>query len=159
MLIRPIRPEDEALERDFFDALSGESRRLRFMKVVRSVSDAMLHFFTHVDYERHMAFVCEAEVGGKKRLVGEARYMANADKRSCEFGVVIADEWHKTGIAGLLMNALVAAARAQGFETMEGLVLRDNREMIRFVKALGFEVSPQPEDWTLVRVVKRLRAA
>lgn len=156
VLIRPIRAEDEALERAFFDALSEESRRLRFMKFVRSVSDKLIHFFTHVDYARHMAFVCEAEERGRRRLVGEARYMGNDDGRSCEFGVVIADDWHKTGIAGLLMNALIEAARANGYETMEGLVLRDNPDMVRFVKALGFQASAQPEEWTLLRVLKRL---
>jgi acetyltransferase len=103
-----------------------------------------------------MAFVCEAEVDGKPALVGEARYVANPDGRSCEFGVVIADDWHKTGIAGLLMDALIRAARAQRLETMEGLVLRENREMLRFVRALGFEATPDPVESTLMRAVKKL---
>jgi acetyltransferase len=152
--IRPIRPDDEAGEQRFFDALSGESKQLRFMKFVKSLNEKMIHFFTHIDYDRHMAFVCEHE----GRLVGEARYVANPGKQSCEFGVVIADDWHKSGIAGLLMEALIEAARARGFATMEGLVLRNNRPMLRFVRALGFEVSPEPYEPTLVRVVKRLRS-
>jgi acetyltransferase len=101
-----------------------------------------------------MAFVCEHE----GRLVGEARYVANPDARSCEFGVVIADDWHKSGIAGLLMQALIDAARARGFETMEGLVLRTNRGMLKFVRALGFDVEPVPYEPTMVRVLKRLRS-
>jgi acetyltransferase len=88
--------------------------------------------------------------------VGEARYVANADTASCEFGVVIADDWHKTGVAGLLMDALIRAAQARGLETMEGLVMRENREMLRFVKALGFEASPDPVEATMVRAVKKL---
>jgi len=154
VLIRPIRAEDEPGERQFFERLSGETRSLRFMKYVASVSDKLIHFFTHIDYDRHMAFVCEH--GG--RLVGEARYSANPDGRSCEFGVVIADDWHKSGIAGLLMDALIHAAQAGGFDTMEGLVLRENRAMLRFVRALGFELEPQPYEPALVRVVKRLRS-
>ena len=156
VVIRPIRVEDETPTRDFFDHLSAESRQMRFMKFVRSLSDKLVHFFTHVDYEKHMAFVCEAEVAGKPALVGEARYVGNADGRSCEFGVVVADDWHHSGIAGLLMDALIRAARANRFETMEGLVLRDNRDMIRFVRALGFEASPDPVESTLMRAVKKL---
>jgi acetyltransferase len=156
VMIRPIRIEDESLAREFFGHLSGESRQLRFLKYVHAVSDKLIHFFTHVDYERHMAFVCEAEVAGAPQLVGEARYVANPDGRSCEFAVVVADEWHKTGVAGLLMDALIRAAQARGLESMEGMVMRENREMLRFVKALGFEAVPDPIEATMVRVVKKL---
>jgi acetyltransferase len=150
--IRPIRPEDEPGERAFFDCLSGDSKQLRFMKFVNSVNQKLIHFFTHVDYDRHMAFVCEHD----GRLVGEARYVANPDGRSCEFGVVIADDWHKSGIAGLLMQSLIDAARERGFESIEGLVLRSNSGMLRFVRALGFDTQPEPREPTLVRVVKKL---
>ena len=153
--IRPVQPGDEAAERRFFGRLSCETRRLRFMKFVGALNEQLVHRFTHVDYHRQMAFVCEATIDGRNELVGEARYAAN-NGRSCEFSVVIADDWHKSGIAGLLMNALMRYARASGFETMEGMVLRDNRTMVRFVRALGFEVTPMPEEPTLVRVVRQL---
>ena len=152
--IRPIRAADEPGERAFFDCLSGETKSLRFMKFVKTVNEKLIHFFTHIDYDRHMAFVCEHE----GRLVGEARYVANPDGRSCEFGVVIADEWHKTGIAGLLMDALIRAAQTRGFETMEGLVRRSNSDMLRFVRALGFALQPEPYEPTMVRAVKKLRS-
>ena len=154
--IRPIRAEDEMRTRDFFEHLSADSRQLRFMKFVKSLSDKLVHFFTHIDYAKHMAFVCEAELEGQPVLVGEARYVGNADGRSCELGVVIADDWHRSGIAGLLMEALIRAARANGFETMEGLVLRENHEMCKFVRALGFEAAPDPLESTLMRAVKKL---
>ena len=156
VVIRPIRADDEPREREFFAALSGESRYLRFQKWVGSVNDALIHFFTHIDYDRHMAFVCDAGGPGQPDLVGEARYVANPDGLSCEFGVVIADAWHKSGIAGLLMDALIHAARARGLKTMEGLVLRRNSDMLRFVKALGFEAQYDPLDPTIVRVVTKL---
>jgi acetyltransferase len=156
VLIRPIRADDEPQTRDFFGHLSEESRQRRFMKFVKSLSDKMIHFFVHIDYEKHMAFVCEAEVDGRPALVGEARYVANPDGRSCEFGVIIADDWHGSGIAGLLMEALIRAARAQRFDTMEGLVLRDNHDMLKFVRALGFEASADPVESTLMRVEKKL---
>ena len=155
VLIRPIRADDEPREREFFDQLSGESRQQRFMKYVRSLSDQLVHFFTHIDYDRHMAFVCEAEVAGKPELVGEARYVANPDGHSCEFAVVIADAWHKSGVAGLLMEALMRAAQEHGLASMEGMVLRENREMLRFVKALGFQATPDPLEPTMARVEKK----
>ena len=156
VLIRPIRPEDEPREHQFLDQLSGDTRRRRFMRYAFPQSGGLVHFFTHVVYERHMAFVCEASAAGEPHLVGDARYVANPDGRSCEFGVVVADDWHHTGIAQLLMSELMRAARARGFETMEGLVLRDNADMIGFVSALGFAVNDMPEEPAMVRVVKHL---
>jgi acetyltransferase len=152
VVIRPVRPADEPAEREFFERLSAEAKRMRFMKFVASVTDQLIHFYSHVDYDRRMAFVCE-DAGS---VVGEARYGANPDGRSCEFGVVIADDWHKTGIAGLLMEALIGYARARRFETMEGLVLRENRDMLKFMRALGFEAAGEPQEPTLMRVVKKL---
>jgi acetyltransferase len=154
--IRPIRPDDDAAAKAFFDRLCPETRRMRFMKWVRSVSSGLVHSFTHVDYEERMAFVCEAEVDGMKRIVGEARYAAVPRSRSCDFGIVIADDWRKSGIAGLLMLALMDHARTQGFETIESIVLRENREMVRFARALGFEVRPVAQEPTLLQVVKPL---
>ncbi|HEX9183038.1 MAG TPA: GNAT family N-acetyltransferase [Burkholderiales bacterium] len=156
VMIRPIRAEDEPRTREFFAQLSDASRQQRFMKFVHAVSEHLVHFFTHVDYDRHMAFVCEATVAGRPDLIGEARYIANPDGRSCEFAVVVADEWHKTGVAGLLMEALIRAAQARGFETMEGLVLRENHDMLKFVRALGFEATPDPVESTMMRVEKKL---
>lgn len=155
VLIRPIRAEDQALEQRFFDSLSAHTRRLRFMKPVTAVNARLVHFFTHVDYDRHMAFVCERA----GHLVGEARYVANPGGRSCEFAVVVADDWHRSGIARLLIEALIDAARARGMETMEGLVLRENHAMLRFIEKLGFELSPEPHEHTIVRVVKKLGGA
>ena len=152
VLIRPVRADDEKAERAFFDALSESTRWLRFQRFTGAITNALMHFYTHIDYDRHMAFVCEFQ----GRIVGEARYVANPGTRSCELGIVIADDWHHTGIAQLLMHALFRAAQARGFETMEGLVLGDNAEMLGFVKELGFEIEPLPQEPALVRVVKRL---
>jgi acetyltransferase len=151
--IRPIRAGDEPAEKRFLQQLSGESQRLRFLNFVQAPGDGLAHFFTHIDYDRHMAFVCETDGG---ELIGEARYVANADGRSCEFGVVVAEEWRHGGVAQLLMDALIRAAQARKLESMEGLVLADNQEMLKFANALDFELSPDPLKPALVRVTRKL---
>jgi acetyltransferase len=154
--IRPVRRDDGLLERDFIRRLSGETRYLRFQKWVHSPSDRLIHFLTDVDYDRHLALVGAFERDGEEEVVGEARYVADADGANCELGIVIADNWQKSGLAGVLMEALLRAARARGLKRMEGQVLATNRPMLRFVRALGFEVQPEPGDRTMVRIVKTL---
>ena len=157
--VRPIRPDDAPLVREFLDELSGESKYMRFQKWVHAPSDKLIHFLTDVDYDRHMALVCTAPHAGREEIVGEARYAANPDGRTCELGIVIGDAWHKSGIAGLLMEALLHAARERGLARMEGFVLAGNAEMLRFVRALGFETEPVRGDWTLVHISKMLQDA
>ncbi len=157
VIVRPIRRDDAGRVREFLTGLSGDSRYMRFQKWVHAPSDKLVHFLTDVDYDRHLALVCVARGGDRDEIVGEARYVANPDGRSCELGIVIADAWHKSGIAGLLMEAVIRAARERGLETMEGLVLARNAEMLRFVRALGFEAFRAPDDRTTVRILKKLR--
>jgi len=153
--LRPIRLEDAALVREFLNELSGESKYMRFQKWVHAPSDKLIHFLTDIDYDRHMALVCTARHGDREEIVGEARYVANPDGRTCELGIVIADAWHKSGIAGLLMEALIRAARERGVQSIEGLVLAHNTEMLRFVRALGFDTQPVTDDRTTMRIVRK----
>lgn len=157
VLIRPIRADDEPALRAFFATLSAEAKHRRFMKFVATLSDRMFEYFTRIDYVKHIAFVCEAQVEGRPQIVGDARCVADPAGRGCEFGVVIGDAWHRSGIAGLLMEALLRAAREQGYESMDGLVLRDNLELRRFARALGFEEGPCAEDPTTVTLFKSLK--
>ena len=154
--IRPIRPDDAALTLEFLSQLSGESRYLRFQKWIGAPSGKLTRFMTETDYDRQMAFVCAAPRDGGEEIVGDARYVVNPDGESCEFGIMVADAWHNTGIAGLLMETLFHSARSHGLKRMEGLVLATNTIMLHFARGLGFEASSVPEDRTTMRVVKAL---
>lgn len=155
--IRPIRPEDTARVRDFLSESSEETRYQRFQKWVHAPSDKLIHFLTDVDYDRHIALVCTVPEEGGEEVVGEARCVAYPDGKTCELGIMIADAWQKTGIAGLLMEALTRAAVDRGFTRMDGLVLSANKSMLRFARALGFEVQSMPDDRTIVRIVRKLK--
>ena len=150
--IRPVTPQDEPGARRFLARLSPRTRRLRFHDAAGVQNSALAHFHTHVDQDRHAAFVCEHH----GEIVGEARYVANPGGRSCELGIVVADDWRHTGIAQRLMDALIDAARAHGFCTIEGLVLSENADMLDFVKTFGFEVELMPRQPATVRVTRRL---
>ena len=154
--IKPVRLDDLQRVREFLSALSGENRYRRFQKWIKVPSEKLANFLVDVDYDRHMAFVCTTGAGADAQIVGDARYIVNADGESCEFGVMVADAWHNTGIAGLLMDDLFTAARRRGLKRMEGLVLTANSTMLHFARGLGFAVSAIPEDRTTMSVVKEL---
>jgi len=67
------------------------------------------------------------------------------------------DAWQGTGMAGILMLDLIAAARSKGLKTLEGFVLSSNHKMLKFCHQLGFEFHRDLGDGDTVRVVKALQ--
>jgi acetyltransferase len=156
LVIRPIRPEDADLEREFVDGLSDRSRYLRFMHAMKNISPKMVSHFTQVNYGRDMALVALVTQGGRERQIAVARYVTNPDDRSCEFAIVVADDWHNRGIATELLRRLIDIARARRLEEMQGLILKENERMLALARELGFQQRVTPEDPDAVSVTLRL---
>ena len=154
--IRPIRPEDVRIEQDFVRNLSPESRYMRFMNTIREVSPAQLVRLTQIDYDREMAFVATFDDHGSEKEVGVVRYATNPDGESCEFAIVVADDWQGKGLARRLMGVLIDTARSAGLKYMHGDFLAENARMLAFVASLGFVLSVHPEDHGLKRGVLAL---
>lgn len=156
MTLRPIRPEDAEMEQAFVSGLSAEAKYFRFMERLKELPPAMLARFTQIDYDREMAFIAVIRKDGRDVQVGACRYMINSDGRSCEFALVVADEWQHHGIGYKLMTLLMDAARAKGLATMEGDVLAENHAMLNLVASLGFTVEASSGDATVRVVTKAL---
>ena len=144
--VRPIRPEDAALEREFVAGLSEETRYFRFFYRISELTPPMLARFTQVDYDRELALVALVDVATNPSFVGVARYIANPDRTSAEFAVVVGDAWQRRGIARVLMRGLIVCAKRRGFERLRGTILRENERMLAFVRTLGFVLEKDPAD-------------
>ena len=152
LTIRPVRPEDAVLEREFVNGLSDRSRYLRFMLSLKSITPQMVSRFTQIDYDREMALIALVPGKDAERQVAVGRYVADPDGRACEFAIVVDDAWHHKGIATELLRRLIDVARDRRIRRMDGIVLRENEGMLRLARDLGFERQSVPEDPQLVRV-------
>ncbi|MBM4201607.1 MAG: GNAT family N-acetyltransferase, partial [Gammaproteobacteria bacterium] len=150
--IRPIRPEDAAIERAFVRSLSPEVRYLRFHQAMRELSQELLVRFTQLDYHRELALIATISTEEGESEIAVARFFPNPDARSAEFAVVIADAWQRHGLGTRLMNQLIEAAREKGFSSLEGEVLARNAGMLRFTERLGFTAAERPDDPNVLRV-------
>jgi acetyltransferase len=151
--IRPIKPEDADMEQEFVKHLSPETKYYRFMNTLRELSPSQVVRLTQIDYDREMAFVALTEIDGHEVEVGVARYATNPDGESCEFAIVVADDWKGKGLARRLMGVIIETARSRGVKYMNGDFLSENRRMIQFVTSLGFTLTTHPEDPGLKRGV------
>jgi len=153
--VRPIRPEDAALERDFVEhQISEQSRRTRFLGAVRTLTPEMLARLTQLDYERELALIALSE--DTDQMIGVARYNPNPDGESCEFAVTVADAWQRRGAGTLLMERLMDAARDAGYRRMTGNVLPDNDAMLHLARSLGFEVPATAMASTVIEITRVL---
>jgi len=151
--LRPVRPEDAALEQEFVRKLSSESRYFRFHHGLAELSTAMLVRFTQIDYDCEMAFIALHETAdGKLEEVATSRYVQEADGETCEFALVVSDTWQGHGLGSAMMRAIIEHARSRGLLRMRGDVLFENHRMLRLMQHMGFSVAAHEEDATL-RVV------
>jgi acetyltransferase len=154
--VRPIRPEDAALEGRFFDALSERSRYQRFLNQIAHLPPQMLARFTQLDYDRELALVALAPEGGTSggEFIGVGRYAPNADGETAEFALTVADAWQGKGVGRALLERICDCARAAGYRTLYGHILHANREMIELSERLGFTRSGSEGD--LISVARQL---
>lgn len=155
--IRPIRPEDADMEKDFMHRLSERTKYFRFMQSLQELTPEMIVRFTQIDYDREMAFVAISDHGDMPAELGVGRYMMNPDGHSVEFALVVSDDCQGLGIGTRIMKTLMQAAKYKGMSFFEGEVLAINNPMLSLMRKLGFSIEAVPGDTEIVRVVKDLR--
>jgi len=158
IVIRPIHPEDDALERAFIGGLSSETRYNRLLSG-RKLTPEELRHLTRIDYQREMAFIALSLSGGQARMLGVARYVRDAGGSAAEFALVVADAWQRKGVGSLLLGTLLRHAQAVGIERLHGITLATNQAMQNLARKLGFAQTHDPQDATVRQVEKRLAPA
>jgi acetyltransferase len=147
VLIRPIRPEDEALYGPFFAEVTALDLRLRFFAPIKEFSHTFVARLTQLDYARAMAFIAIEETSGA--MLGVVRLHANANYDAGEYAVLVRSDMKGHGLGWRLMQTMIDYASAEGLATIEGQVLRDNTTMLTMCRELGFEISADPQDGDL----------
>lgn len=158
--IRAIRPDDKQRLLEGFRRLSKRSVYYRFFSLKRDLSAAELEYLTEVDFEQHVALAAavrpalpihdlefgfgELESGaqaeaGLEEIVGVARYVRRGPDRA-EVAIAVADDHQHRGVGSVLLQHLVAIARAAGIKTIEAEVLAENEALHQvFLTRNGFQ--------------------
>lgn len=153
--LRPIHTDDAQMLQELVAGLSPESRYFRFVSTMTELPPAMLAKFTLIDYDREMAMVAvyrerradaQGEITEHERIIGVSRYITNPDQSSCEFSLVVADDFAGKGLGSRLMDSIMDVARDRGLSEIQGLVLAHNDGMLRLMRSLGFTVKSFAED-------------
>lgn len=147
VVLRPIRPEDEAQHRRFLEKLDPEDIRLRVFYSRRSIEHSELARLTQIDYAREMAFIATRALpeGGEETL-GTVRATVDPDNHTAEFGVIVRSDLKGSGLGHRLMSKMIDHLRARGTRRLVGTVLSINHGMLELARALGFQETDNPSD-------------
>ena len=144
VFVRPVRPEDEDLVKEFFRHVTPEDLRLRFFAAVRDFSHSFIARLVQIDYARAIAFVAlDAESGA---MMGAVRLQADAAHETGEYAILVRSDLKGIGLGWRLMQLMVEWARAEGLRVVEGQVLRENTVMLDMCRRLGFAIRTDPND-------------
>lgn len=154
LLVRPIRPGDEAQHLAFLQQLDPEDVRMRVFYSRRTIEASELARLTQIDYEREIAFIAESPgPDGTMQTLAAARAVADPDNISAEFGIIVRSDLKGRGLGRLMMDKLIRTLRAQGTQRLVATVLNENKRMLALQRDLGFVEQPHDHDGDGTRAI------
>jgi acetyltransferase len=156
LLIRPLFSDDTARELRFLESLSSDARYERLGGHRSTLLPGELRQLVRFDVRREVALL--AAVGGSagvdgadEEIIGVAR-LHNTGEGRCEFALVVGDAWQRSGVGARLLGRLLEVARSAGVVEVTGTTRAGNEAMKALARKLGFTLTPEPDDATLVRL-------
>ena len=147
VVLRPIRPEDETAHFEFATHVTPTDAHFRFFRLLSEEAlRAMLTKFSHIDYEKEMAFIAVDEHCVPPTTLGVVRAVKLPDSDDAEFAIVVRSDLKGTGIGHLLMRKIIDYSRSAGTHRLIGEMLVDNHQMQRLARRLGFTLAPAQSD-------------
>lgn len=154
VFVRPIRPTDEDLIREFHYKLSEETVYRRYRRPLKALPHRERMRLVDVDYDREMAIVILLRSDSRDELLGVGRYYVDEETRIAEVAFTVRDDWHERGLGSLLAGRLVAVARKRNLTGLDAYVQADNTRMINVLVRNGFSATDQGDSdtthWRLV---------
>lgn len=141
--IRRIGPADLAGLRLFYDNLTEESRRTRFMGRTSGIGERQSTWFCTPGHDHREGFVAVAGAGRDERIVGHA-CLEPEDLATAEIAIAVADEIQGTGVGRRLVDAAVGWARRHGFRRLSATMLAGNAPIQRLLMGLGLPSVAEP---------------
>jgi RimJ/RimL family protein N-acetyltransferase len=148
VILRPIRPDDAMRLQSLHSRLSPETIYLRFLGMHLTLSNAEAEQLADVDYQTRMAFVATRGQKGEEVVIGVARYALLGPERpgEAEAAIVIEDRYQDRGLGSILIDRLLAYARAHGVGVFVAEINAENERILHFVRRSGLPAEKRWQD-------------
>jgi len=147
VIIRPIQPDDAPRLQALLTRLSPESTYLRFLAIVKGLSDKEAQRLANVDYTTSMAIVATVVEDDEEQIIGVARYSSvDGDEPGlAEAAVVVEDRHQRRGLGSLLLKRLTAYARRHGVRKFLANIHPTNEAIMGFIRRSGLPIESQAD--------------
>lgn len=144
--IRSIRPDDKKRLVEAFKNLDPESIYTRFFHHKKMLTDEELKSATEIDFENAVALVVTTGVGERETIIGAGRYVVideTGKLRSAEVAFTVEEDYHRQGIARILLQHLASIAREKGLSCFVAEVLPENTGMLTVFSRSGLPMKTE----------------
>ena len=154
VILRPVKPDDEQLEKELYENLPETAMRYRFTHIIKEMTHDMLTRMCNIDYDREMAIVAEYNTPEERRIVGIASLSIPSGMDSGEFAWVVAQDFEGVGLGLKLGDIMVGIAREKELSSLYGTILNENSRALGLAKRLGcrFEVFSHLETKAILEI-------
>lgn len=142
--IRRAGPSDVALVRQFFGALSPQSRRRRFLSSGEPPQQLVERLCQTVDPRQALTLLAFSHGLGGPRAIAVASYSA-WDASTAEVAFAVDDGFQGRGLGTALLERLASAAVDVGLKWFQACTFQDNAAMLRVFRDSGFEIRSRTE--------------
>lgn len=149
VLLRPIKPEDEPLWLAMLSSCSKETIYSRFRYFFHWQSHQVAARYCYIDYDREIAIVAEINTNGKRELLGVGRLIADPDRETVEYAVLIVDAWQKKELGSILTDHCLEIAKRWRMKRVVAQTTTDNKPMIAVFEKRDFTVTYGDDDTTV----------
>lgn len=148
LVLRPVRPDDEARELRFLDSLSPQTLYERTFSHRKGLAPGELLRLVRFDVREEIALVAVIP-DRDDEFAAVVRLRKSPDGRVFEFAIVVGDAWQRQGIGARLLGNLLEFARAAGIERVVGSTFATNEAMKCLARKAGFALRADPDDPTV----------
>jgi acetyltransferase len=146
LTLRPVTPADAERVDRFYEGLTAEDLRFRFLSAQPHLSDALLTSLIDIDHRHREHLLAFASSG---ELVASLLIAADPGFETAEVAIAVAPAFKGRGVGWSLLHHAVDLARERGIKRLQSIESRANRGAIEIEHALGFRSSDYDGDATL----------
>jgi len=138
-LIRLANSADCEALKAFFERLSDDSRRHRFLSLAKPSDKLIASFCNCSNPEQLMTLVITRRLNDRDTIIGASTYIAQ-DSQCAEVAFAVDDPFQGQGLGTQLLERLALLAVRNGFTRFWAVTEKENRSMIEVFRRSGFPI-------------------
>jgi len=151
---RAAKPVDDRRIQEHFYNMTPEDIQSRFFHEKTCFFRDDMEGMFQIDYIKDMTVVAVTGEFGFGKIIGMGVYLLEPSRNLAEIAFSVSKEWQGKGIASVLLEKLVDAARENGIAGMVAYTSMTNRGMISLFKKLPYRITTEVEEDLLVMMTR-----